>query len=205
MPCFIEIGQSVPRKSPGQGGGLAGTRIADGDICAKGRRPLCQCAGVHEKKYFHEEKFKSRSAGFDVQNYYLQKEKEQLAAEKKSQELELSLRDTQLRSSLVILVPVFFLVVGLVAGLYQQRQAKRKLAAQNALIQQQAVRMENLDVAKSRFFANVSHELHTPLTLLLGPIHALLKENRLTGKQTQMLQMARRSGIQLEQWINDLR
>ena len=158
-----------------------------------------------KKKYFHEEKFKSRSAGFDVQNYYLQKEKEQLAAEKKSQELELSLRDTQLRSSLVILVLVFFLVVGLVAGLYQQRQAKRKLAAQNALIQQQAVRMENLDVAKSRFFANVSHELHTPLTLLLGPIHALLKENRLTGKQTQMLQMARRSGIQLEQWINDLR
>src|SRR5690606_22803081 len=60
------------------------------------------------------------------------------------------------------------------------------------------------DAAKSRFFANVSHELRTPLALLLGPIGTLLNENRLTEKQTSLLQFAHRSGKQLEQVVTDI-
>ncbi|MCB0578556.1 MAG: hypothetical protein KDD10_04515 [Phaeodactylibacter sp.] len=54
---------------------------------------------------------------------------------------------------------VFLLAGGLLVGLYQQRKASRELAGQHALIQQQAAQLKQLDKAKSRFFANISHEL----------------------------------------------
>ncbi len=68
----------------------------------------------------------------------------------------------------------------------------------------QSEQLKSLDAAKTRFFANVSHELRTPLTLLLGPIGTLLKESRLTDKQTNLLQMANQSGKQLEQLVTDI-
>ncbi|MBK9337869.1 MAG: hypothetical protein IPM98_15520 [Lewinellaceae bacterium] len=43
-----------------------------------------------------------------------------------------------------------------------------------------------------------------PLTLLLGPIHTLLKDGQLTDKQVRLLQMAGQSGKQLEQLVNDI-
>ncbi|MCO6489865.1 MAG: response regulator [Phaeodactylibacter sp.] len=157
-----------------------------------------------KKKFFHKEQFKNRSAGFNLENYYLQLEKKQLAAGKQNQELELSLRKTQLRTSLIIIVLVFLLAAGLLAGLYQQRKGRRELAAQHALIQEQAAQLKQLDKAKSRFFANISHELRTPLTLMLGPIGLLLKEKQLSGYQTHLLHMARQSGRQLERLITEI-
>ncbi|MCB9352328.1 MAG: response regulator [Lewinellaceae bacterium] len=155
-------------------------------------------------QFFYKEKFKSRSAGFDLENYYLQLEKKQLEVEKKNKELDLSLKKNQLRNSLIILVLIFWLAAGLIIGLYKQRKGKRALAEQNELIRLQARQLENLDAAKSRFFANISHELRTPLTLMLGPISLLLKENQLGPKQARLLKMARQNGRQLEQLITEI-
>ncbi|MBK9339126.1 MAG: hypothetical protein IPM98_22340 [Lewinellaceae bacterium] len=157
-----------------------------------------------KKQYFHKEAFEERSAGFNLKNYYLQQEKDQLEADKREQNLKLSLKNTQLRYTLVIFILILLLAIGLFFGYQKQRQDKRALAVQNTLIQQQAEQLKSLDTAKSRFFANVSHELRTPLTLLLGPIHTLLKDGQLTDKQVRLLQMAGQSGKQLEQLVNDI-
>ena len=150
-----------------------------------------------KKMRMHEESWASRGSGQNAQNYFLEVEKE-------NQQLELNLKKSQLRNSLIIVLLVVLLAVGLFFRYRKQRQSKRKLTEQNAIIQQQSEQLKSLDAAKSRFFANVSHELRTPLTLLLGPIHSLLKENHLTEKQAQLLQMANRSGKQLEQLVNEI-
>ncbi|MDV7399978.1 hypothetical protein RZS08_51660, partial [Arthrospira platensis SPKY1] len=50
------------------------------------------------------------------------------------QTLELKLKNTQLRFSALVGILVLLLAAGLAIGLYQQRQGKRQLAEQNALI-----------------------------------------------------------------------
>ncbi|GJM34409.1 MAG: hypothetical protein DHS20C18_34100 [Saprospiraceae bacterium] len=157
-----------------------------------------------KKKHFQDEKFKSRSAGFNIQNYYLQKEKEQLAVEKENQELELRLKKSQLHYSFIILVLAVTLAMGFLLAFISLRKRKNELVSQNILIQQQADQLANLDAAKSRFFANISHELRTPLSLILGPIRTLLKESHFSEKHTKLLQMVNQSGKQLNWLVNEI-
>lgn len=157
-----------------------------------------------KQKYAHENIFKSRSAGFDLRRHYLQLENEKIVVEKEKKSLELQFNKIRLRNLHLILGLIILLVTGLSYELYKQRKRKKELRAQNAVIQKQAEQLKSLDEIKSRFFANVSHELRTPLTLLLGPVETLLKDQDLTEKQTRLLNMAKNSGVQLEQLIDEI-
>ena len=139
-----------------------------------------------------------------MKRYYLQMETSHLAQEADKNTLSLRLKNNQLTYAFLITILLMILIVTLTVGYRKQRQAQQTLARQNALIQKQATQLKALDAAKSRFFANVSHELRTPLTLLLGPVKTLLQENRLTEKQTSLLQLAHRSGNQLAQLVTDI-
>lgn len=129
--------------------------------------------------------------------------------ERKTQQIQEQTEAIQVEKRVTKLLLLIFgitllFAVGLVFGLIKYIKERRILAEKNKLIQHQSEQLQALDAAKSRFFANVSHELRTPLTLLTSPIQTLLKENQLTEKQTQLLQMAERSGKLLHQLINEI-
>ncbi len=69
--------------------------------------------------------------------------------------------------------------------LQQQRLLETEVKQRTATIQQQADQLKQLDKAKSRFFANVSHEFRTPLTLAIGPLQELIRNNRVEHPQDQ--------------------
>lgn len=64
-------------------------------------------------------------------------------------------------------------------------------------------KLREIDQIKSRFFANISHEFRTPLTLILGPIDRIKSALR-EPELTEDLENMRRSGQRLLQLINRL-
>ncbi len=66
--------------------------------------------------------------------------------------------------------------------------------------------VESLSKAKLGFFTNISHELRTPITLILGPISQLIKENGLLSieKRQQYYGTIERNASRLHKLINQL-
>ncbi len=80
-----------------------------------------------------------------------------------------------------------------------------ELQAHQDLLAQQNAQLRQLDEAKSQFFANISHEFRTPLTLTFGPIEDLLKGRYEVAPEARPhLERARRNGHRLLRLINQL-
>jgi signal transduction histidine kinase/DNA-binding response OmpR family regulator len=64
---------------------------------------------------------------------------------------------------------VYFILLGLSIGTYLKFMNNRALLkAQLSFEQLEAKRIKELDVAKTQFYTNISHEFRTPLTIILG-------------------------------------
>jgi signal transduction histidine kinase/DNA-binding response OmpR family regulator len=94
----------------------------------------------------------------------------------------------------------YFLYVLIIIGLllfFGKRELNR------VRLQMEAGKLKELDKLKSRFFANISHEFRTPLTLLIGPL-----EDLMNGGDTQafkaVLPEMHRNSKRLLQLINQL-
>jgi putative two-component system response regulator len=66
--------------------------------------------------------------------------------------------------------------------------------------------LKRLDVMKSQFFANVSHEVRTPLTSILGPVQSLWQGDAgaVTADQRILLESTYRNGLKLLDLINQM-
>ena len=63
--------------------------------------------------------------------------------------------------------------------------------------------LAELDRAKTMFFSNVSHEFRTPLTLMLGPVEALLADAADDDSRNK-LQLVHRNGMRMLRLVNSL-
>ncbi len=66
--------------------------------------------------------------------------------------------------------------------------------------------LKRLDVMKSQFFANVSHEVRTPLTLILSPVQSLWQGDAgaVTAEQRTLLESTYRNALKLLDMINQI-
>jgi PAS domain S-box-containing protein len=73
-------------------------------------------------------------------------------------------------------------------------------------IARQREELAKLDELKTKFFANISHEFRTPLTLMLGPLEDAIADDelKLDERQRGRIAMAQRNGLRLQKLVNAL-
>ena len=65
-------------------------------------------------------------------------------------------------------------------------------------------KLRELDALKSNFFANISHEFRTPLTLISSPIDDMLTDNTISDKKRQQFTVAKQNSERLLELVNQL-
>ncbi|HEY2842511.1 MAG TPA: PAS domain S-box protein, partial [Bryobacteraceae bacterium] len=72
-------------------------------------------------------------------------------------------------------------------------------------IARQREELAELDQLKTKFFANISHEFRTPLTLMMGPLEeALAQPEGLSASNREQLELAHRNSLRLLKLVNTL-
>jgi signal transduction histidine kinase/DNA-binding NarL/FixJ family response regulator len=71
-----------------------------------------------------------------------------------------------------------------------------EIRKKNLQLEEQSEKLKEMDHVKSRFFANISHEFRTPLTLIMGPLEQIIEKtpgkDELEKKANLMLRNSRR-------------
>ncbi len=93
---------------------------------------------------------------------------------------------------LFILLSILFFLLGIT--LYIQYKNRQKVVQ----------KLKELDKAKSNFFANISHEFRTPLTLILSPVKAQLKQNNLSKEDQNLFKIIKQNAERLLDLINQV-
>lgn len=85
-------------------------------------------------------------------------------------------------------------------------QVSKAIAAAHTLEgeRKRAESLAELDRAKTSFFANISHEFRTPLTLMLGPLAEVAADPSLSDAARGQLTVARRNSLRLLKLVNSL-
>ncbi len=91
------------------------------------------------------------------------------------------------------------LVVGLIYIIFSRQRLQYKLNLETL----ESEKLKEVDQLKSRFFANISHEFRTPLTLILGEIDSL-KAKIFDQRERGQLDVAGRNARRLLELINQL-
>ena len=102
-------------------------------------------------------------------------------------------------------IGLYLLALVAIFWLYRQYLYYRfNLKAALDLERKEKERIRQLDEARTRLFANISHEFRTPLTLISGPVEDVMTNASLKEKQRRDLEMVRRNVQRLQQMTNHL-
>lgn len=121
-------------------------------------------------------------------------------------------------ASIVILVLSLSFIVLLTRTVRLKNKTNRLLESQNEAINQQneaiseqrdqlltlSKNLEDATQAKLVFFTNISHEFRTPLTLLMGPLERLIKEETFTDEGRRLTGLMRKNVSVLMKLIDQI-
>jgi signal transduction histidine kinase/DNA-binding response OmpR family regulator len=96
------------------------------------------------------------------------------------------------------------LLVGLVYQTWRLALRRIEKRYRQELQQLEYEKLKELDQLKSRFFANISHEFRTPLTLILGPVENLLSSRPDPEKAQNYYHLIQRNAERLLRLINQV-
>ena len=71
-------------------------------------------------------------------------------------------------------------------------------------IKNEAIKNQEINDMKLRFFTNISHDLRTPLTLIISPLEILMKEYETDDMLSDKLKMIHRNSVRLLNLVNQL-
>jgi len=103
-------------------------------------------------------------------------------------------------------------IIVVVGTFFQSRQRFREFSLRYELdhnkreLEETNRKLVELDKLKGRFFANISHEMRTPLTLLISPLESLVQRfaGALDASVPELLDTMRNNAMRLLKLINDL-
>lgn len=151
---------------------------------------------------------------YDLRNSLLNEEnskqivqlEEQFKSEKREQKIQLLEQEKRLqiasKNFWIIGSVLLFIATVIIYYLQQSRNRKSRqlLDVQKTLIDQ----LEETDLLKSRFFANISHEFRTPLSLILAPVEEMLSSAKPSVYDHKDLKMVKRNANRLLDLVNQL-
>lgn len=105
---------------------------------------------------------------------------------------------------LVGLISVAALLIGVNWLALQLSASRKQLEKSSQQLQLKAQEAEAANLAKSSFLANMSHELRTPLNAILGFSQLMSRDETITSKQQESLDIINLSGEHLLNLINDV-
>ncbi len=86
----------------------------------------------------------------------------------------------------------------------QNERLEQQVAERTREINQQADQLRALDILKSRFVTNITHEFRTPLSLIISPVEKLLRESQFDRPALTLVQRNARRLLRLINQLLDL-
>ena len=101
---------------------------------------------------------------------------------------------------------LFYIISILLIMFYFTRYSIIRIATKQQIIHETEHNkvLHELDMIRTRFFINISHDLRTPLTLIVGPLEQILKDTNLPIEFKSQIGMVHRNGSKLKYLIEQL-
>ena len=100
---------------------------------------------------------------------------------------------------------LFVLLISLIIYFVHTQIRKSMLLKQELVLEKvKHEKDEKLNAEKLRFFTNISHELRTPISLILGPAKQLIEEGRVTDYQKSRVELILNNSGRLLHLVNQL-
>ncbi|MGW8315006.1 MAG: two-component regulator propeller domain-containing protein [Bacteroidales bacterium] len=117
-------------------------------------------------------------------------------------------RQSELAIGLYILIFIFG-VLGIIRWrtwklLNDRKTLEQLVNERTSVIEEKDRHILEMDRMKTRFFANISHEFRTPLTLILSPLEELMSRREATDPEYKKLGVIRRNGKRMLNLVNQL-